>query len=452
MTIVWTDVTVPDFRVTNPPADLPDHLYARRRRDAYSRAGCDWLVVYGDREHFANLAYLTRFDPRFEEALLLLGAGDVSILIVGNEGLGYTPLADPALRIELCQSLSLMGQRRDRAPKLADVLQQAGIRRGQTVGLGGWKYLEGEEATGDLTGFFAPAVLVDSLRRIVGDPAGVVEATPVLMHPVEGMRAHNEAEQIAAFEWAASRATWAVWRIVHGTCPGMTEYQAVSQMGYEGDPLSAHVMFASGKEPIIGLRSPRSRRIERGDGVSTAVSYWGGLGCRAGLVDDSGEEFRVRIAIPYFQGLVAWYKAARIGASGGDLYQTVCEALASGGLQPALNPGHLMSFDEWVHTPIRPGSGERIASGMAFQSDIIPEPLPAGWAVNCEDPLVFADSELRQDLGKKFPAVWERIQARQEFMRDELGIPVSDDLLPLSTAPACLPPLWLAAEKLLRVG
>ena len=32
------------------------------------------LVVYGDREHFANLAYLTGFDPRFEEAVLIVGA------------------------------------------------------------------------------------------------------------------------------------------------------------------------------------------------------------------------------------------------------------------------------------------------------------------------------------------------------------------------------------------
>ena len=30
-------------------------------------------VIYGDREHYANLAYLTGFDPRFEEALLIVG-------------------------------------------------------------------------------------------------------------------------------------------------------------------------------------------------------------------------------------------------------------------------------------------------------------------------------------------------------------------------------------------
>ena len=38
----------------------------RRRMD---ERGLDQLVVYADREHSANLSYLTGFDPRFEEAL-----------------------------------------------------------------------------------------------------------------------------------------------------------------------------------------------------------------------------------------------------------------------------------------------------------------------------------------------------------------------------------------------
>src|ERR1043165_5625062 len=46
-------------------------------------------VVYADREHFANLAYLTGFDPRFEEALLIVKAGQTPTLLAGNEGLGY---------------------------------------------------------------------------------------------------------------------------------------------------------------------------------------------------------------------------------------------------------------------------------------------------------------------------------------------------------------------------
>ena len=47
------------------------------------------LVVYGDREHFANLAYLTGFDPRFEEALLIVPLRETPVIIVGNECEGY---------------------------------------------------------------------------------------------------------------------------------------------------------------------------------------------------------------------------------------------------------------------------------------------------------------------------------------------------------------------------
>src|ERR1700688_3004910 len=47
------------------------------------------LVVYGDREHFANLAYLTGFDPRFEEALLIVGPNPIPLLVVGNECEAY---------------------------------------------------------------------------------------------------------------------------------------------------------------------------------------------------------------------------------------------------------------------------------------------------------------------------------------------------------------------------
>ena len=47
------------------------------------------LVVYGDREHFANLAYLTGFDPRFEEALFIIGLTGIPLLVVGNECEAY---------------------------------------------------------------------------------------------------------------------------------------------------------------------------------------------------------------------------------------------------------------------------------------------------------------------------------------------------------------------------
>ena len=63
--------------------------------------------------------------------------------------------------------------------------------------------------------------------------------------------------------------------------------------------------------------------------------------------------------------------------------------------------------------------------------------------MNCEDPVVIADADLRSELDNRCPDVWERIVSRQRFMRDEVGIRVADGLLPLSSSPAYLPPFWL---------
>ena len=140
-------------------------------------------------------------------------------------------------------------------------------------------------------------------------------------------------------------------------------------MGYSGEVLSAHVMFASGNSshPAIGLRSPGSRIIGRGDGVTAGIGFWGGLSARAGLIADDDEAF-LKTASDYFAGLVAWYETADVNVAGEAVFAAVAEALARGGLRSALNPGHLTGHDEWIHTPIRPGSPERIASGMPFKS------------------------------------------------------------------------------------
>src|ERR1700722_8459320 len=100
------DVVVPAFGVPLEAPRIPATTYEKRCRDAYSRAGCDWLVVYADREHLANIAFLSGYDPRFEEALLLLGPQRRRILVVGNEGEAYAPLAGlPGLAAALAQRL-----------------------------------------------------------------------------------------------------------------------------------------------------------------------------------------------------------------------------------------------------------------------------------------------------------------------------------------------------------
>src|SRR5436309_5212700 len=121
------------------------------------------------------------------------------------------------------------------------------------------------------------------------------------MNPRDGLRAENSADQLAAFEWAAARASRAVFAVLSAVEPGSTEREAVAAMGYAGEPLSAHVMLASG-EGLVGLRSPSDRLLELGDPVTAAIGYWGGLCCRAGLLDRaSTSEYLERMAAPYWR-------------------------------------------------------------------------------------------------------------------------------------------------------
>jgi hypothetical protein len=451
MKVTLRAVEIPDFGVPEAMPPIPAATYARRCEAAYAKADCDWLVVYADREHHANIAFLSGFEPRFEESLLLLGPKSRRVLVVGNEGLGYVPVAGlPDLEVALAQSMSLMGQDRSQKPALAAVLREIGLAPGQSIGVVGWKYLEPEEWDAPGTGFFAPDMLIGILARLAGGRDGLVDATPVLMHPTSGLRAVVDADQIAAHEWGAARSAAAVWRVLAGARAGETEFAAAARMGYAGEVLTAHVMLASGdrKDPVIGMRSPSARPIGKGDGVNSAIGYWGGLTCRAGLVTDRDTDF-LAAASAYFAGLIAWYETADIGVEGGAVYAAVTAALAKGKLHSALNPGHLTGHDEWVHTPIRPSSTERIASGMPFQVDIIPVPIQPGWALNCEDGVAFADATLRAELEAKHPAVAGRIAARRRFMRDELGVAVRESILPLSATPLCYAPFWLAPKQLL---
>lgn len=450
MTPVLTHVPALDVDVPQLQVDIPDEVFAARARELHTRAGTDWVVVWGDREHFGNLHYLTNFDPRFEEALLLLGPSGSAHLVVGNEGLMYAPVARGGAEVVLCQTFSLMGQKRGAAPRLDDVLRDAGMGTGQSVTVVGWKYPEPDEALPGQN-FFVPTYLVTALEVATGG-GRLVDGTHHLIDPVEGMRAANEPVNIAMLEWGAARASAAMARIVAATRPGRTELEVVAQMGYAGEPLTCHPMYGTGKGAITGLRSPGARVVEEGDAVFSALGYWGGLSCRAGIVADQAPEFVERWAAPYFSAIIAWYETVRPGVSGDELYHAAADRLARGGMEPALNPGHLTATEEWVHTNVQPGNATTLRSGMAMQCDIIPAPLPDGVQINCEDGLVLADAALRADLAAQFPEVWARIEARRRFMTDQLGIAIHESVLPLSNTPGYYAPAFGRPDHVLVNG
>jgi hypothetical protein len=102
-----------------------------------------------------------------------------------------------------------------------------------------------------------------------------------------------------------------------------------------------------------------------------------------------------------------------------------------------------------MHSPVRPGSLDKLRSGMPFQIDVIPTPIPAGQSLNCEDPVTLADATLRSELKARHPACYGRIEARRSFMRESLGISVRPSILPLSSTPLYFPPFWFRPDHVL---
>lgn len=447
--VILRPIRLPEEVADADPPEIAQEEYNRRCDETLALAGTPWVAVYGDREHSANLLYLTGFDPRFEEALLLLGPERRRLLLVGNEGLVYAAVVRPELELQLFQGFSLMAQPRDRTPRLDEALRAAGLGVGDRVGVVGWKYLTSAETDDPTRPAWVPAHIVDIVHRVTG--TSPVDVTAVLMNPETGLRARNSADQIAAFAWAALRVSQAIFRAVRGARPGMTERDVAALLDYAGEPASTHLILASGApgESINGLRSASGRQIAIGDGISCGVGFWGSLCCRAGLLEDAaGIDFFTDYVRPYFLAQAAWYGAIGIGVTGGVVFAAVEDALSSAdaAFRSMLNPGHLTSYDEWVHSPFERGSTARLASGMAIQCDIIPAPLPPGTALNCEDTIVLADEALRAEIASRHPTLWARIERNRDMMTRELGLTLRPETLPISLANAYLPPAWLSPE------
>ncbi len=449
------EVALPDFGMPATEPLLPASLYAERigrLRAAMDERGYDHIVVWGDREHSANIAYLTGFDPRFEEAVLIVGTANDPAMLLGNECYGLGEAAPLPVRPVRFQDLSLPGQARDRSQSLPEILADEGIGPSSRVGIVGWKTYA-SRATIE-----APAFLVDELRRATG-AAGVVEnATDLLIDPSDGLRVVNEVEQLAAFEWAACQTSSGVSGVLSALRPGMTERDCVELLRWNGTPLSCHLMLTAGPRARYGLLSPGDRPLERGDPFTVAFGIWGALNCRAGFVvedpselPEGTEDYVERLVAPYFAAVAEWYGALHVGQVGGALQAIVDRHLGDSFFGISLNPGHQLHLDEWVNSPVFPGSTIELRSGMALQCDIIPATGTPYFTTNIEDGVALADESLRAAFAAASPDAWARVQARRRFMIGTLGIDLHPDVLPFSNLAAHLAPFLLRVDRAMTV-
>jgi hypothetical protein len=332
-----------------------------------------------------------------------------------------------------------------------DLLAASGIAAGARLGVIGWKYFGLLETCTPESWIDAPSYIVDTIRALVGDTGHVVNATRIMMDSTDGMRAINEIDQLAQFEFSACHVSEGVKRVLFNVKPGMTEYEAAAHLQPPGIPLSCHMMLMSGERTRLGLASPTSRIIRKGDSLAVAFGMWGALTCRVGFVAESPDDlpepirdYADRLAAPYFACAAEWYETIGIGVSGGEIDAMTRRHLGDPFFGLILNPGHLIHLDEWMNTPVYPGSTEGFQSGQAVQLDIIPATGSAYGSVNIEDGIALLDDKGRATFREAYPEAWARIEARRSFMSDYLGIQLKPEVLPFSNLAGYLSPFILS--------
>lgn len=434
----------PEFPALEGPPQLPASQFHSRIAALQRRivdGGFQAAVVYGDREHFANLHYLTNFDPRFEEALLIVPVEGTPLLLVGNECQAYLPVSplfrEGALRFELYRLFSLEDQNRVVTRTLAEIFASEGVS--------GRVALIGTKTYGDVRLSDMPSYIVDTLRGV----AECENRTSWMIACEDGLRTTYSAADIATFEQSNVKASDALRRAIFALRPGVTDRQLLAEtIQYEGLPLSCHITCKTGPKRI-SLASAAGHTVEIGNTWSANIAYWGSNVCRAAWVargpedlPEAARDYVDAFGGPYFLAMVQWLEAIGVGAHCGAIHDRTLEMLPHETFRVELNPGHLIGYDEWPAAPFYPGSDVRLRSGMVLQSDVIPG-NKTYFSSRMEDGYAIADEQLQAELAEAHPECWARMMARRKFLLEQLGIRLQPGVLPLSNIAGIIPPYGL---------
>ncbi|NLB20879.1 MAG: hypothetical protein GX829_08705, partial [Clostridium sp.] len=162
---------------------------------------------------------------------------------------------------------------------------------------------------------------------------------------------------------------------------------------------------------------------------------------------EESKDYLEKVAKPYFVAVSNWYENMGINVPGGEIYDMIESVYPKKDYGWFLNPGHLISTEEWMSSPIYENSDITLKSGMVMQMDIIPFTQMKYAAPNCEDGIAIADRELREELRENYPEVYARIEKRRKFMMDVLNINLKPEILPLSNLTGLYRPFMLNKDK-----
>ncbi len=458
MNICYDTVAMPMAHENYLPVNLSRETMAEHRSrvlEKMQERQLDALLVYGDREHGANYAYLTGFETRFEESVLVLHKNGSCFLMLGNENLKMANYSFIPAKVVHVPHFSLPNQPMETSKTLDELFEEAGIHDGMSLGVVGWKLFSSKLE--DNTALFdVPAFVVDALRR-VNHSGTTINAADIFLDAKEGLRHSHNANEIAHYEYGAGLASSRVLAALNAIAPGKTELELANYLCACGQPLTVTTICATGERFTDAVVFPRNKAVSLGDKFSLTLGLRGGLTSRAAYVVENREQlpsevsdYLEKAAIPYYKAAVTWYETVGIGLSCDELYKTIDKVLPKSQYRWSLNPGHYTGQDEWTASPVYEGSEVTLQSGMLLQMDIIPSIAGYGGA-SCEDGIAIADAELRAQLQQNYPDTWQRICERRRYMKEELGIELKEEILPLSDLCGYLRPYILNHDCALKV-
>ena len=162
------------------------------------------------------------------------------------------------------------------------------------------------------------------------------------------------------------------------------------------------------------------------------------------------ENYLEEVVKPYFAAYNFWLDTVEIGKNGGEFYKEFSEFFPQETYGWELNPGHLTADEEWMSSPFFDSSDKTVQSGMIFQVDFIPV-QEGHHGVSAESTVAIADEALRTEIQNDYPELWERIENRRAYMKDELNIDLKDELLPLASTLAYYRPFFLNPDQALTL-
>ncbi|MCM3768121.1 Xaa-Pro peptidase family protein [Neobacillus niacini] len=455
--VKWMQIEQPEIYDNVPPVYLTDETINKRKEkllQLMKKEEYDALVIYADKEHGSNFEYLTGFIPRFEEAVFVIKSNGDCSYILGNENLKMAKHARTTGTVYHCPLFSLNNQPMNNDHPLEMILDQINFSTSKKIGLVGWKMFTSKVQDND-TLFDIPHFIVEAVRKAKHEYAKIVNAAYLFIRGDIGIRTTNNANEIAHYEYGANLASSCMLKALNAVDIDVKESFLGSILNGDGQTNNVVTIAATGKRFEFANLYPTNKQTKVGDPISLTTGYKGGLTSRTGFIVENKEQlpssqkdYLDKVAIPYYQTFVYWLENIKIGMSGGNFYDLIEVIFPKEKYNWQLNPGHLVSDEEWMSSPIYPDSTEELKSGMILQIDIIPS-IEGYAGVSAEDTIALANEELRNKLKNEYPQVWNRIQKRRNYIQEQLNIHLSEEVLPLSNTVGYYRPYLLTKDQAL---